>query len=197
MAPNSTKELVWDFLKAHPNKCAREIALALKINRTQCQAVLRTMLKIELVTHVSGKGTSNSPRRFKVRKENEHLVRKVAVKKRTKRFSKSASQKLWNNIKIEQMFSVKSITASIDVSPQTAERFIKRLEKAGYVTRVINQHRKAKHRYSYRYRLERDTGRIAPMSRTNGMWDQNEGVFYPFVRSRRLGRKETSYGVAS
>ncbi|MCX9564934.1 hypothetical protein IG518_20580, partial [Vibrio cholerae] len=99
---------------------------------------------------------------------------------RKRKFSKGYEQKLWNNMKIEQVFSIKSITSTLDIKESTANRFVKKLQKAGYLVRVINGRRVASNEFNYRYRLIKDTGRLAPLSRRNGLWDLNEQKFYPF-----------------
>ncbi|EGR1044235.1 hypothetical protein VCSRO12_0209 [Vibrio cholerae] len=182
MKCESCKGLIWEYLLSHSNSCASQVASALSVDKSYCQTILRWLLSQGCIEHIGGTGHSNDPRRFSAKADNPPPlpdIQKVRAKRKRK-FSKGYEQKLWNNMKIEQVFSIKSITSTLDIKESTANRFVKKLQKAGYLVRVINSRRVASNEFNYRYRLIKDTGRLAPLSRRNGLWDLNEQKFYPF-----------------
>jgi predicted HTH transcriptional regulator len=196
MEPETCKAMVWRYIQKNPNSSASTVSLKLGIGKAYCQNIIRDLISIGCLHQTGGEGKSNNPRLLSIvegKQYRSHTSDSDLL--RSRKFAKGNHQKLWNNMKIEQSFTARSITASVDIKEATAHRFITQLLKAGYLERIINSRKVIKNRFSYRYRLIRDTGRLAPKLRKNGLWDMNEERFYSYARVAQ-NRTEAHYDVA-
>lgn len=199
MASKSQTVLIYKFLEQHPRSTTRQIADALNINHKYCNKFVHELWRDGFLQKDAGVGNWFNPRKFSVVSEKKPRLGCGAVEGAvtTRRFKKKARQKLWNNIKIERKFSVTSILASIDAPKTTAYSYIRQLVRAGYVELVFDG-KKAKGRANgtaeNRYLLVRDTGRLAPIGRKDGCWDQNEQKLYPYTQGttkrKALGKRK-------
>ncbi|PMN90295.1 MarR family transcriptional regulator [Enterovibrio norvegicus] len=185
MSSPSQTMLIWEYLSRHPNSTAGEISDALSLNRSYCNKFVNQLMHEGFAHRVGGKGNWKSPRRFSVNPELRPNLGYDAKKgsPATKRFKKKARQKLWNNMKIERKFTISSILASIDVPKTTAYSYLAGLRAAAYIEMVFDGKSvkgKQNGTTEHRYLLIRDTGRLAPIVRKDGCWDQNEQVLYSF-----------------
>ena len=88
----------------------------------------------------------------------------------TARFKKNTRQKIWNNMKIQRAFSIASVVSSLEVPKTTAYAYIRPLHLSGYLQKSGKN----------KYRFIRDTGRLAPIVRKLGCWDQNLMTLFLF-----------------
>ena len=86
-------------------------------------------------------------------------------------------------MKIAGRFSIRDLIMTASIGEGTAQNYISKLLKAGYITVVakVDQSLPVRERKGLRgcYRLIRNTGRLAPIVRDDGCWDQNQQVLYP------------------
>ena len=102
-------------------------------------------------------------------------------------------EKTWRAIRIKQKFTLDELARAVfDSGDRAADpvdnirRFVVALEKAGYLismkkrvpgTALTSNGFK-------RWMLVRDTGPKNPIPRKSGVWDQNDGVEYPFTEAK-------------
>lgn len=97
----------------------------------------------------------------------------------------TSSQQIWNSIRINNHFTKHLIMATTTVSPSWIAHYLAHLTKAGYI-RVLNSLKDSPRGTCLRYMLVRNSGRLCPTERPDGMWDHNSQTFYPFqVKSLR------------
>lgn len=195
---------LWRYFQVNTPSTVVDAANSLAIDRRYCQKIVNFLLAQGCLSIVKGKGTRYDPKLYRVVPDNEPTweTDNEPIRRRKRRYKKTTRQKLWNNMKIEQVFTAHSLISSINVSINSSNRFIRSLYKAGYLICVCNGKKvKSSHRGTEksRYRLVRDTGRLAPIVRDNGVWDQNQQRFYKFnpdFLSRKTSLKETQHDVA-
>jgi hypothetical protein len=88
-------------------------------------------------------------------------------------------QQIWNSIRINRRFNKGLILATSTVAPSLVTRYLGCLSKAGYI-RPLNSIKGSPRGTSLNYLLVRDSGRLHPTERKDGMWDQNTNTFYKF-----------------
>lgn len=82
-------------------------------------------------------------------------------------------------MKIGGCFTISSVVASIEVPQTTAYAYIRPLQRAGYLKLIRTGPNK--------YRLIRDSGRLAPIVRKTGCWDQNLMQLFTFENAAMDG----------
>jgi len=94
---------------------------------------------------------------------------------------KTKQQKMWNAMKMHKHFTRQDLQMTAEVTDSHAKSYLSALHKSGYVSFLlkVKAGQKSKGKLS-RYSLLRNTGKLAPLVRKTGVWDQNEQVFYPF-----------------
>ncbi|CZF86756.1 MULTISPECIES: hypothetical protein [Vibrionaceae] len=186
MASSNLRETAWKWLQDHPNSSARDISTATGINITHCRDSLNTWLKKGWVIQKKTKGKTRYPKRFSVDESAEPVwgQRGRIGSKIRYRHQKTKRQKLWNNMKIGRKFTVSDLVSSIDVEESTARNYLIYLNKSGFVVERSRKPEKKRLSPSQGKEIEwlliRDTGRLAPIVRREGCWDQNEQKLYPF-----------------
>ncbi|ENM3953836.1 hypothetical protein ACT7T5_002713 [Vibrio cholerae] len=176
-------EMAWDYLVSNPDIESNQLAQAVSMEKEACRNALRAWVNKGLVIRSGGKGTTKEPYRFRASEGAAPLFGGDARKGMhlRKRYKKTKRQMLWNNMKIEKVFTAHSIVAAIQSAVPSAYSYIGSLMKAGYVQLVFNGKKiKGQRTEKHRYTLIRDTGRLAPIVRKDGIWDLNEQKFYPF-----------------
>jgi len=133
-------------------------------------------------------GIATKPAWFKVACLNKAPpIGKSSGRKRPKCRSKRKTnqQKMWNTMKISGRFTLADLMLTAGVGQRQAWYFTDRLVRAGYVKvlfKVDNFLPVMERRgLTGRFQLVRDTGRHAPVCRSNGCWDQNQQRLYPFL----------------
>ncbi|WP_283132507.1 hypothetical protein [Enterovibrio norvegicus] len=205
MANESQRQKAWEYLLENPNIESNTLAAAIGMDKNMCRDTLRYWQERGWVEQVGGRGTTNDPMRFSTTLDAKPLwggeARKgFSVKKH---YKKNKRQMLWNNMKIERKFTAHSIVSSINVALPTAYDYIRTLVKAGYIELLPGSRRSRRlDTMKYRYLLVRDTGRLAPIARKNGCWDQNEQKLYPFEtaepknrRSKRSSKEDLNHDL--
>lgn len=101
-----------------------------------------------------------------------------------RQYKKTGRQKIWNSLKIQRVVSVADLVCLASVSEANASLYLRKLVNSNYVrvkcavnTALPNCEIKGQ---VSTYQLLRDTGRLCPIVRKDGCWDQNEQQFYPF-----------------
>lgn len=89
-------------------------------------------------------------------------------------------QQIWNSIRINRQFTKNLILATSTAPAAKVSSYVGCLVKAGYV-RVLNSRKGNPRQTCLRYMLVRDTGRLHPTERPDGMWDPNTQTFYPYL----------------
>lgn len=104
--------------------------------------------------------------------------------KSTRQHKKTGRQKIWNSLKIQRVVSIDDLVCLASVTEANASKYIRKLVSAGYVrvkhaVDIARPNSEIKGHAST-YQLLRDTGRLCPIVREDGCWDQNEQQLYPF-----------------
>jgi len=101
-----------------------------------------------------------------------------------RQYKKTGRQKIWNSLKIQRVVSVADLVCLAAVTEANASLYLRKLVKSSYVrvrhavnTALPNSEIKGQ---TSTYQLLRDTGRLCPIVRKDGCWDQNEQQLYPF-----------------
>jgi hypothetical protein len=81
-----------------------------------------------------------------------------------------------------------------NASLKSIDKYLSALERAGYV-KCVNRRKNANGKYQvmgkYRvYMLLNNTGRLYPIVRKDGCWDQNEQQLYPFNETIKENNNE-------
>jgi hypothetical protein len=101
-----------------------------------------------------------------------------------KNIKKTARQRIWNSLKILTKCSTDQLLMTSNASLKSIDKYLSALEKSGYV-KCINRRKNSNGKYQvmgkYRvYMLLNNTGRLYPIVRKDGCWDQNKQQLYPF-----------------
>jgi len=181
------RSAAWQYITAHAQFTVPELASAIGMDLEQCRTSVNQWRKQGYIKHIGGPGVPGRPKRFaRVEGTGEPKVGKgnrEGLPLRNQR-SKTGRQKMWNSMKISRSFTADDLTLTAGISRKSADEYIRKLLDAGYLsavrrvdTRKSNQEIKG---LASSYRLIRDTGRMAPMVRKEGCWDQNQKQLYPF-----------------
>lgn len=89
-------------------------------------------------------------------------------------------QQIWNAIRINRQFTKRLILATSSASSAKVSSYVGCLVKAGYV-RVLNSRKGNARTTCLRYLLVKDSGRLHPTERRDGLWDPNTQTFVPYL----------------
>ncbi len=90
-------------------------------------------------------------------------------------------QQIWNTLRINRKADKKLILSTTAATETGARRYLRILLDAGYI-RQINKLGRREKGSCLMYRLVRDSGRLHPIEKPDGLWDQNTQTFYPFKK---------------
>lgn len=178
----------WGYIQAHPQFTVPELSNAIEMDLEQCRTTVNRWVKQNYLRHIGSPGTPGRPKRFAMVPGSQPRIGKGGDPGDLVRNQKAKTgrQKMWNSMKISRVFTADSLCVTAGVCKKTADEFIRKLVAAGYVdvvkrvdTRKPNDEVKGQ---SSSYRLIRDTGRLSPIVRKTGCWDQNELILYPFTK---------------
>jgi predicted ArsR family transcriptional regulator len=181
------RSAAWQYIKSHAQFTVPELASAIGMDLEQCRTSVNQWRKQGYIRHIGGPGVPGRPKRFaRVDGSGEPRVGKgnnEGMPLRNQR-SKTGRQKMWNSMKISRSFTASDLTLTGGICRKSADEFIRKLLDAGYLSAVhrvdtSKSNREIQGQISS-YRLIRDTGRLAPMVRKQGCWDQNQQRLYPF-----------------
>lgn len=114
-----------------------------------------------------------------------------------KRRKKPARQRIWNSLKMLSKCSMDQLMMTSNAPLNSISKYMQALEKAGYVMCMNRQKKKdGKHKVVGKYRvyiLINNTGRLYPIVKKEGCWDQNEERFYHFCEPGYRQIKENSH----
>jgi hypothetical protein len=98
----------------------------------------------------------------------------------TKRKRVNMRDLAWTSMRIYKRFTTANIVATSGIGHDNLRKYIKALHRAGYL-RLERPCQLGKSRGHAIWRLARDSGVKHPLPRRNnsGIWDQNQGKFYP------------------
>ncbi|WP_299001692.1 hypothetical protein [uncultured Shewanella sp.] len=88
-------------------------------------------------------------------------------------------QQVWNVLRIHNKANKRLIMTTTSVKSGLIYRYLTQLVKSGYL-KALNPRKGRPRGQCIHYRLIRNSGRLAPQVRNNGVYDQNQQVFYPF-----------------
>ena len=183
---NNKRAAAWAYIQAHSQFTVPELSSAIEMDLEQCRTTVNRCVIQGYLRHVGGPGVPGRPKRFTMVPDSKPRIGKGAFKGDVVKSQKTKTgrQKMWNSMKISRVFTADSLCVTAGVCKKTADEFIRKLSAAGYVaawhridTRRPNHEVQGQ---SSSYRLIRDTGRLSPIVRKTGCWDQNEQTLHPF-----------------
>ena len=110
---------------------------------------------------------------------------------------KTGRQKIWNCLKIQKIVSVIDLVCLASVTQANAEKYMRKLVAAGYArlkyaVDISKPNKEIKGQVST-YQLIKDTGRLCPIVRADGCWDQNQQQLYLFNEKGQRQRKDKNH----
>lgn len=102
------------------------------------------------------------------------MARLEGARTRVMKRNPRARDRAWQSIRILRVFSLPDLVATAEIGEDNANKYVRGLERAGYLLRVREKRNGCKGGYAV-WRLMRDTGPVAPRLQTNGAtYDVNE-----------------------
>lgn len=178
----------WEYILAHPQFTVPELSKAIEMDLEQCRTTVNRWVKQNYLRHIGSPGVPGRPKRFAMVPGSQPRIGKGANSGDLIRNQKTKTgrQKMWNSMKISRVFTADSLCVTANVCKKTADEFIRKLVAAGYVSAVKRVDTKQPNDevkgLASSYRLIRDSGRMSPIVRKTGCWDQNEQTLYPFTK---------------
>jgi hypothetical protein len=186
---SETKSRVaWAWMCQQPSFNIHELATAAGYLESHAQRVVHSWVNSGHLLPVAGSGVCRDPILYAVvdiHREPRMGKGRVLGESPRKIRKKTGQQKMWNTMKIAQRFTIRDLSMTAGVGEGSAGIYVNRLVQAGYlrIFRPVNVHQPNRLRRGQLtvYQLVRNTGRLAPMVRSAGCWDQNEQGLYPFT----------------
>lgn len=174
----------------------KQLTLSFNISDQRCRQILNHFVTRRYITKDLEDGLLTYQARAGARPVFNRSGRPTGqgVNNRTK---KSARQRIWNSLKILNTCSMDQIMLTSDASLNSVSKYMQALEKAGYV-KCTNRRKQPDGRRKvvgkYRvYMLLRNTGRLYPIVRGEGCWDQNQQNLYSY---HSKGKEDSDEQVA-
>ncbi|SHO56074.1 hypothetical protein [Vibrio quintilis] len=178
------RQAIWEYISSHPNCRAEDLSAHLDIPITPCRNAIHGLIQKGLIHKTDGTGHVGRPFKYQVSTDEPPVWGKSPGGKIKIRSKKTNRQKLWNNMKISKKFTVSDLLSTLEIGENTARNYLTYLVKGGYVIEKSRAPNKKRLSPSSGKEIEwfliKDTGRLAPIVRHDGLWDQNEQKFYPF-----------------
>ncbi|WP_299494921.1 hypothetical protein [uncultured Shewanella sp.] len=114
----------------------------------------------------------------KQRVANKHKLHVVKAARQNSQLH-TDRQQVWNVLRIHTKANKRLIMTTTTVKSGLIYRYLLQLVKSGYL-KPLNARKGRPRGQCIHYRLIRNSGRLAPQVRNNGVYDQNQQVFYPF-----------------
>ncbi len=97
------------------------------------------------------------------------------------------AQQIWNTLRRHTKTDKHLILATSSASESSIVAYLGKLHSAGYLRRTRTHHCKGEGKGMRKgscaqYSLIRNSGRLHPTQRKDGLWDQNTQTFYPFKK---------------
>ena len=127
------------------------------------------------VTKRNGEGTAVN--HYQVVKQDAVLGTGRAFQPRSS--TGTTCQQIWNTFRIHKVADSGLLLVTTSGKAKSNGCYVRMLYQAGYLRRLNRMGRRKKGE-SFKYRLIRNTGRLHPVRRPDGLWDQNTQTFYPF-----------------
>lgn len=185
MSTETKTRVAWQWCCQQPSFSSKQLQQAAEMTKRYSDVVIADWVKTGVVERISG---SQRPVIYRVvdpqspPKVGRGSMRQSSYVRR-RMWRKTQQQKMWNTMLINRSFGLADLMLTCDSQLSKSYTYVERLVRAGYV-KVL--HRRGNHlpfneRELSHYQLVRDTGRLAPIIRPNGCWDQNEQRLYPFL----------------
>lgn len=191
---NQVCQRIWQHMLAKDClvSCA-DIANELNVSKNHCRNVLNAFVeqgcavkqKVGRIFHFAVIAAS---------KPRLTSGRSTATKRQHK---KTGRQKIWNSLKIQRVVSIADLVCLASVTEANASLYLRKLVNSGYVrvkhsvnTALANSEIKGQ---VSTFQLLRDTGRLCPIVRKGGCWDQNEQKLYLFNVGSNAMHKENNH----
>ena len=166
----------WEWIKEQPDFHSTELARALDVPRKKVKSVMDEFIKKGCVVAIN---TSAKPYVYKGVAENEPNFSRNSGNSHP---PTNARQKIWQAIRFLNSFSVDEVMAASEQTRSNVNRYISSLVQYGYVVKTRKQRVDSSHKRPStpnRYLLVNSTGRLYPIVRAQGLWDQNRKVLIP------------------
>jgi hypothetical protein len=183
----SKTEAAWQWICQQPQFDCSALAAVTGMAPRKAKSLVRKWNESGHLNAISGSGKRGDPFVYAVTDVHSKPVMGKGSNSQGKRriWKKTGQQKMWNTIKIAGRFTLLDLTMTASVSEGTANTYVCKLIRTGYIqmAKPVDQQLAPKEKKGARavYRLMRDTGRLAPMVRNNGCWDQNEQRLYQYT----------------
>lgn len=174
----------WSHIATAERFTVNDIATAISEPTEKGREIVKEFEKRGVIQQVAGIGVAGRPKVYaRIEGQEPVLGRGHCGEGRVIRNQnrKTKQQKMWNAMKMHKHFTRLDLQMTAEVTDSHAKSYLNALHKAGYVRFLVKVKagQKSKGRLS-RYSLLRNTGKLAPLVRKTGAWDQNEQIFYPF-----------------
>ncbi|UCX05452.1 hypothetical protein [Shewanella glacialimarina] len=172
----------WKLMCEKHQFTRREIAQVLGV-KTNLVTELTKRLQKQSAIKLMSKQSGNKGNLYQVITQQDDVIlgigkpQAIRAPQRIKR--NTVVQQVWNSIRINRHFNKGLIQATSTAESSLITRYLGCLSKAGYI-RALNSIKGSPRGTTLKYLLVRDTGRLHPTERTQGMWDQNTNTYYPF-----------------
>jgi len=178
---NQVCQRIWQYMLAKDCLVSSlEVAKELKVSVNHCRNVLNGFVQQQCAV----KQKVGRIYHFAVISASKPILTAGRSTASKRQFKKTGRQKIWNSLKIQRVVSIADLVCLASVTEANASLYLRKLVNSDYVrvkhavnTALPNSEIKGQ---VSSYQLLRDTGRLCPIVRKDGCWDQNEQQLYPF-----------------
>lgn len=170
MQPHSLRRSSWEWIQQQPDFKSHELAAVLGKDIKTTTQVIAHFVKKGCVRIVDNLKRPHTYQRVEGVKPN--------FRDATTLDGVSSRQKIWQAIRFIKTFTVSDIESASEERQNTIQSYISYLKASGYV--------KIEHKKGVtKYRLIENTGRLCPIARYNGLFDQNTQTFTPKIGGKQ------------
>lgn len=174
----------WQHMAANERFTVGDIAAVIAEPIDYGRTIVKSFEKRGFIQHVAGIGVAGRPKVYARIEGREPVLgcgRSAEGRVVRRRSQKTQQQKMWNAMKMHKHFTRLDLQMTAEVTDSRARFYLSALNKAGYVRFLVKVKAGVQNKGKLsRYSLLRNTGKLAPLVRKTGVWDQNQQVFYPF-----------------
>lgn len=174
----------WQHMATNERFTVNDIAVVTAGSLDFSRTTVRHFEKRGLIKQIAGAGLPGRPKVYARVEGLEpvlgrgHCGEGRVVRRQSR---KTKQQKMWNAMKMHRHFTRIDLQMTADATNSHASLYLNALHKAGYVRFLVKAKAGVQNNGTLsRYSLLRNTGKLAPLVRKTGVWDQNEQAFYPF-----------------
>ena len=191
---NQVCQRVWQYMLARDCLVSSlEVAKDLTLPTNHCRNVLNGFVE----QHCAVKQKVGRLYHFAVFASSKPILTSGRSTVSKHQYKKTGRQKIWNSLKMQHVVSIAELVCLASVSEANASLYVRKLVNAGYVRRkhtvntaLLNSKIVGK---SNTYQILRNTGRLCPIVRKDGCWDQNQQQLYQFNDNAQCRIKENNH----